>query len=115
VGADALGEGRELREGGSRACTPRAAAPRAGRARHSGGAAPASGRSPVVGAALLAMIVVGHTRRRGAVSRGGGGAGPAPLGVLAPVAFVAGVPWPATLIGVPGMPFTLLSPFLFGA
>lgn len=37
-----------------------------------------------------------------------------PLGVLAPAAFVA-VYVAATLIGVPGMPFTLLSPVLFGA
>jgi len=37
----------------------------------------------------------------------------ATLGILAPVAFVV-VYVPATLIGVPGTPFTLLSPLLFG-
>jgi uncharacterized membrane protein YdjX (TVP38/TMEM64 family) len=36
-----------------------------------------------------------------------------PLGALAPGAFVV-VYVVATLLGVPGMPFTLLSPFLFG-
>ena len=38
----------------------------------------------------------------------------AALGVLAPAAFVV-VYVGATLLGVPGMPFTLLSPILFGA
>jgi uncharacterized membrane protein YdjX (TVP38/TMEM64 family) len=67
----------------------------------------------VAGAVLLAMIVVGHTvdvARYLEAGRSGAGS----LGVLAPVAFVA-VYVAATLIGVPGMPFTLLSPFLFGA
>ena len=80
-------------------------------------AAPAGrqGRWPLAvgGAILLAMIVVGHTvdvTRYLEAARSWAGS----LGVLAPVAFVA-VYVAATLIGVPGMPFTLLSPFLFGA
>jgi len=80
-------------------------------------AAPAGrqGRWPLAvgGAILLAMIVVGHTvdvARYLEAGRSWAGS----LGVLAPVVFVA-VYVAATLIGVPGVPFTLLSPFLFGA
>jgi hypothetical protein len=96
---------------GSRAGIPRAAA-RATAARR-----PAGGQSrwplAVAGAILLALIVVGHTvdvTRYLEAARSWAGS----LGVLAPVAFVA-VYVAATLIGVPGVPFTLLSPFLFGA
>jgi uncharacterized membrane protein YdjX (TVP38/TMEM64 family) len=78
-------------------------------------AASQRGRWPVAvaGALLLAMIVVGRTvdvARYLDAARSWVG----PLGVLAPAAFVA-VYVAATLIGVPGMPFTLLSPVLFGA
>jgi len=80
--------------------------------------APSAGRRgwwPVAlaGALLLAMIVVGRTvdvARYLEAARSWVG----PLGVLAPAAFAA-VYVAATLIGVPGMPFTLLSPVLFGA
>ncbi|HEV3345800.1 MAG TPA: VTT domain-containing protein [Methylomirabilota bacterium] len=85
---------------------------------------PAGGRRPVAarrprgwplagaGALLLALVVVARTvdvaahleATRTRVE---------PLGALAPGAFVV-VYVVATLLGVPGMPFTLLSPFLFG-
>lgn len=64
------------------------------------------------GVFLLAMVVVGHVVDVGGyleLARGWTAA----LGVLAPAAYVA-VYVVATLIGIPGMPFTLLSPFLFG-
>ncbi len=61
---------------------------------------------------LLAMVVVGRALDVGSrleVAQGWTAA----LGVLAPAVFVV-VYVVATLLGVPGMPFTLLSPFLFG-
>lgn len=63
-------------------------------------------------AGLLAMIVVGHTVDVARYLEAGRGWA-ASLGGLAPAAFVA-VYVVATLIGVPGVPFTLLSPVLFG-
>jgi uncharacterized membrane protein YdjX (TVP38/TMEM64 family) len=73
------------------------------------------GRWPVAlaGALLLALIVVGRTvdvARYLEATR----AWVDPLGALGPAAFVA-VYVAATLIGVPGVPFTVLSPVLFGA
>lgn len=62
---------------------------------------------------LLAMVVVGRTvelTRHLETAQAWTGA----LGILAPVAYVA-VYMAATLIGVPGLPFTLLAPALFGA
>jgi uncharacterized membrane protein YdjX (TVP38/TMEM64 family) len=64
------------------------------------------------GGFLLAMVVVGRVIDVGSrleATQGWMGA----LGVLAPAAFVL-VYVVATLLGVPGMPFTLLSPLLFG-
>jgi uncharacterized membrane protein YdjX (TVP38/TMEM64 family) len=64
------------------------------------------------GGFLLAMVVVGRVIDVGSrleAAQGWTGA----LGVLAPAAFVL-VYVVATLLGVPGMPFTLLSPLLFG-
>lgn len=65
----------------------------------------------MAGALLLAMILVGRTVGVGRyleAARAWAG----PFGALAPAAFVYVAPAP---IGVPGMPFTLLSPVLFGA
>jgi uncharacterized membrane protein YdjX (TVP38/TMEM64 family) len=78
---------------------------------------PAEGRRriwPLVAAGLflLAMVAVGHVIDVGSYLEAAQG-WTATLGVLAPVFFVL-VYVGATLIGVPGMPFTLLSPFLFG-
>ena len=67
----------------------------------------------VAGALLLAMIVLGRTVDVGRYLEAAR-AWVGPLGALAPAAFVV-VYVAATLIGVPGMPFTLLSPVLFGA
>ncbi len=67
----------------------------------------------VAGALLLAMIVLGRAVDVGRyleAARAWVGL----LGALAPAAFVVAYV-AATLIGVPGMPFTLLSPVLFGA
>ena len=64
------------------------------------------------GALLLAMVVMGRAIDVGRHLEAAQGWTEA-LGVLAPAAFVL-VYVAATLIGVPGMPFTLLSPFLFG-
>jgi uncharacterized membrane protein YdjX (TVP38/TMEM64 family) len=80
--------------------------------------APAAGRNgwwplALVGGLLLAMIVVGRTVDVGRYLEAAR-AWTGPLGVLAPAAFVV-VYVGATLIGVPGMPFTLISPVLFGA
>jgi uncharacterized membrane protein YdjX (TVP38/TMEM64 family) len=64
------------------------------------------------GGVLLAMVVVGRAIDVGShleAARGWAAA----LGVLAPAVFVV-VYLAATLLGVPGMPFTLLSPLLFG-
>ena len=69
---------------------------------------------PLVAAGLflLAMVGVGRVVDVGRHLETAQG-WTATLGVLAPVVFVL-VYVGATLIGVPGMPFTLLSPFLFG-
>lgn len=84
-------------------------------------AAPGPGRAgsrrrvwPLVaaGAFLLAMVVVARFVDVGSHLEAAQG-WTATLGVLAPAFFVL-VYVGATLIGVPGMPFTLLSPFLFG-
>ena len=64
------------------------------------------------GVVLLAMVVVGRLVDVGSRLEAAQEWATA-LGVLAPAAFVL-VYVAATLIGVPGMPFTLLSPFLFG-
>src|SRR5258705_8919618 len=64
------------------------------------------------GALLLAMVVMGRAIDVGRHLEAAQG-WTETLGVLAPAAFVL-VYVAATLIGVPGMPFTLLSPFLFG-
>ena len=64
------------------------------------------------GGFLLAMVVVRRAIDVGShleAARGWAAA----LGVLAPAVFVV-VYLAATLLGVPGMPFTLLSPLLFG-
>jgi uncharacterized membrane protein YdjX (TVP38/TMEM64 family) len=61
---------------------------------------------------LLAMVVVARFVDVGSHLEAAQG-WTATLGVLAPAAFVL-VYVGATLIGVPGMPFTLVSPFLFG-
>ena len=64
------------------------------------------------GVFLLAMVMVGRSidlSRHFEAAQGWTGA----LGILAPVAYVV-VYVGATLIGVPGTPFTLLSPLLFG-
>lgn len=64
------------------------------------------------GGFLLAMVVVGRVLDVGShlgTARGW----TAELGVLAPAVYVV-VYVTATLVGVPGMPFTLLSPLLFG-
>jgi len=66
----------------------------------------------VMGALLLAMVVMGRAIDVGRHLEAAQG-WTETLGVLAPAAFVL-VYVAATLIGVPGMPFTLLSPFLFG-
>jgi uncharacterized membrane protein YdjX (TVP38/TMEM64 family) len=58
------------------------------------------------------MVVVGRAIDVGSHLKAAQG-WTATLGVLAPAAFVV-VYVVATLLGVPGMPFTLLSPFLFG-
>ena len=66
----------------------------------------------LAGALLVTAAVVGHTidvARHLETARTWTGT----LGVLAPVAYVA-VYVVATLLGVPGMPFTLLAPLLFG-
>ena len=65
------------------------------------------------GALLLAMIVLGRTVDVGRYLEAAR-AWVGPLGALGPAVFVV-VYVVATLIGVPGMPFTLLSPILFGA
>jgi uncharacterized membrane protein YdjX (TVP38/TMEM64 family) len=69
---------------------------------------------PLVAAGLflLAMVVVARVVDVGSHLEAAQG-WTATLGVLAPAVFVL-VYVAATLIGVPGMPFTLLSPFLFG-
>ena len=64
------------------------------------------------GGFLLAMVVVGRAIDVGSHIEAAQG-WTAALGVLAPAAFVV-VYVVATLLGVPGMPFTLLSPLLFG-
>jgi len=64
------------------------------------------------GVFLLAMVGVAHVVDVGSYLEAAQG-WTAALGVLAPAVYVA-VYVVATLIGVPGMPFTLLSPFLFG-
>jgi uncharacterized membrane protein YdjX (TVP38/TMEM64 family) len=64
------------------------------------------------GSFLLAMVVVGRAIDVGSHLEAAQG-WTAALGVLAPAAFVV-VYVVATLLGVPGMPFTLLSPLLFG-
>lgn len=64
------------------------------------------------GVFLLAMVVVARFVDVGSRLEAAQGWA-ATLGVLAPAVFVL-VYVGATLIGVPGMPFTLLSPFLFG-
>ena len=85
---------------------------------------PAGGRRPVAarrprgwplagaGALLLALVVVARTVDVAAYLEAAR-TWVEPLGALAPGAFVV-VYVVATLLGVPGMPFTLLSPFLFG-
>jgi uncharacterized membrane protein YdjX (TVP38/TMEM64 family) len=65
------------------------------------------------GGFLLVMVVVGRAIDVGS-HLGAAQGWTAALGVLAPAAFVV-VYVGATLLGVPGMPFTLLSPILFGA
>src|SRR4029077_14652928 len=64
------------------------------------------------GALLLALVVVARTVDVAAYLEAARD-WVEPLGALAPGAFVV-VYVVATLLGVPGMPFTLLSPFLFG-
>lgn len=64
------------------------------------------------GVFLVAMVVVVRFVDVGSRLEAAQGLA-ATLGVLAPAVFVL-VYVGATLIGVPGMPFTLLSPFLFG-
>ena len=64
------------------------------------------------GSFLLAMVVVGRAIDVGRHLEAAQG-WTAALGILAPAAYVV-VYVAATLIGVPGMPFTLLSPVLFG-
>jgi len=64
------------------------------------------------GGFLLAMVVMGRAIDVGSHLEAAQG-WTAALGVLAPAAFVV-VYVVATLLGVPGMPFTLLSPLLFG-
>jgi uncharacterized membrane protein YdjX (TVP38/TMEM64 family) len=64
------------------------------------------------GGVLLAMVVVGRAIDVGSHLEAAQG-WTASLGVLAPAAFVV-VYVGATLLGVPGTPFTLLSPLLFG-
>ncbi len=64
------------------------------------------------GVFLLAMVVVGRVVDVGSHLEAAQG-WTAALGVLAPAVYVV-VYVAATLIGVPGTPFTLLSPFLFG-
>ena len=66
----------------------------------------------VAGALLLALVVVARTVDVAAYLEAAR-TWVEPLGALAPVAFVV-LYVVATLLGVPGMPFTLLSPFLFG-
>jgi uncharacterized membrane protein YdjX (TVP38/TMEM64 family) len=66
----------------------------------------------VAGLFLLAMVVVARVVDVGSHLAAAQG-WTATLGVPAPAMFVL-VYVAATLIGVPGMPFTLLSPFLFG-
>ena len=85
---------------------------------------PAAGRHPiaarrplgwplaVAGMLLLALVVVARTVDVPAYLEAAR-TWVEPLGALAPVAFVL-VYVVATLLGVPGMPFTLLSPLLFG-
>ena len=80
------------------------------------GAAPGPRRSwwplALAGALLLAAVAIGHyidVARHLETARAWTGT----LGVLAPVAYVA-LYVAATLLGVPGMPFTLLAPLLFG-
>jgi uncharacterized membrane protein YdjX (TVP38/TMEM64 family) len=66
----------------------------------------------LLGALVLAGVVIGHTidlARYLETARSWTGT----LGVLAPAAYVV-VYVGATLLGVPGLPFTLLAPLLFG-
>lgn len=79
-------------------------------------AAPPARRSwwplALAGAVLVVAMAIGHTidvARHLETARGWTGT----LGVLAPAAYVA-LYVAATLLGVPGMPFTLLAPLLFG-
>ena len=85
-----------------------AAAPGRARARRRPGIWPLV----AAGGFLLAMVVVGRAIDVGSHLEAAQG-WTAALGVLAPAAFVV-VYVVATLLGVPGMPFTLVSPFLFG-
>lgn len=85
-----------------------AAAPGRARARRRRGIWPLV----AAGGFLLAMVVVGRAIDVGSHLEAAQG-WTAALGVLAPAAFVV-VYVVATLLGVPGMPFTLLSPLLFG-
>jgi uncharacterized membrane protein YdjX (TVP38/TMEM64 family) len=66
----------------------------------------------VAGGFLLAMIAVGRAIDVGSHLEAARG-WTAALGVLAPAVYVI-VYVAATLVGVPGLPFTLLSPLLFG-
>ena len=83
-----------------------------------GGQRPVAARRPlgwplaVAGALILALVVVARTVDVAAYLEAAR-TWVEPLGALAPGAFVV-VYVVATLLGVPGMPFTLLSPFLFG-
>ena len=79
-------------------------------------AAPPARRSwwplALAGVLLVVAVAIGHTIDVGRyleTARGWTGT----LGVLAPGAYVA-LYVAATLLGVPGMPFTLLAPLLFG-
>lgn len=78
--------------------------------------APAAGRRrwPLVAAGvfLVAMVVVGRLVDVGSRLEAAQG-WTAALGILAPAVYVV-VYVAATLVGIPGMPFTLLSPLLFG-
>ena len=111
IGADALGRARE--RGVGRPPCPlllSARSPRPGP--RAPGAGAGSGRCVAAGVLLLAMVVVTRVIDVGSYLEAAQG-WTTTLGVLAPAVFVL-VYVGATLIGVPGMPFTLLSPLLFG-